>query len=175
MQKNETLKWLYSASGFSNPESDDNRFESMDHGLESVDQRLTQLLKSLSHYRLRLDSQVSDQYRIFERKVLAATLYRSDYDSLGHISPNSFPSLEDQRELIRVFEEVGILDSEMGVRIRSHFAKADEALEKLQAGAEWNIEDIFIIPLIRRTLSIVKWARRVKGRPRRDLRATPEI
>ena len=137
--------------------------ESADDQRESVDYRLAELRESLSHYRLRLDSRVSEQYRVFERKVLAAILYRADYDSLGHVSPDTFPDQEDQDELLRVFEEVDILDADMRRRIEAHFAKAKEALEKIQSKAERHIDDFFIIPLIRRTQALVNWAREQKA------------
>lgn len=156
VRKQNKLTWHYSSRGLS-------RAESVDDQRESVDHRLAELRESLSHYRLRLDSKVSEQYRVFERNVLAAILYRADYDSLGHIPADSFPTQEDQEELLRVFQEVDILDADMRRRIRDHFAKAKEALEKLQSKAEWNIDDFFIIPLIRRTQSLVAWAREQKA------------
>jgi len=131
--------------------------------LESVDQRLTELLGELSAFRLSLDSKVSDHYRVFERKVLAAILYRADFDSLGALKNERMPSVADREELERVFDEVGILNAEMKTRIHQHFAEAKESLRNLQKDRNWDIDDLFVIPLIRRTQSLVAWARTLRS------------
>ena len=131
--------------------------------VESVDQRLTELLKELADYRLRLNSSVSDQYRSFERNVLAAILYSVDYDSVGAFKNERMPSQGDRDELVAVFDEVGILNSEMKKRIRQHFAEAKKSLKKLQEDRDWDIDDLFVIPLIRRTQSLVAWARTLRA------------
>ena len=131
--------------------------------LESVDQRLTELLGQLSAFRLSLDSKVSDHYRVFERQALAAILYRGDFDSFGALKNETMPSQGDQDELEGVFDEVGILSSEMKTRIRRHFAEAKESLKKLQEDRDWDIDDLFVIPLIRRTQSLVAWARELRS------------
>lgn len=127
--------------------------------LESVDQRLSELTRELSDYRLRLDSRVSQEYTVFERKVLEAILYSADYDSMGALRRELPPTQDDQEQLIRVFRAVGILDDKMTKRIRAHFVRADEALGSLQDSSNVKLEDLFIIPLIRRTRSLVGWAR----------------
>ena len=63
---------------------------------------------------------------------------------------------------MRVFEEVGLLDATMRERIRAHFDRAEEAHETLQAAKEGiNLDDLFVIPLIRRTRSLVTSARKL--------------
>lgn len=131
--------------------------------LESVDQRLAELLKELVDYRLRLNSSVSEQYRNFERNVLEAILYSADYDSVGALKNERMPSQDDRDELVGVFDEVGILDSEMKNRIRRHFTEAKKSLTKLQKDRDWDIDDLVVIPLIRRTQSLVAWARTLRA------------
>ena len=156
------LVWLPVSRRLPVPDEDPTTFSQFSvrsHSLESVDQRLRELIRELSEYRLRLESKVSDRYKAFERTVLETILYSAAFDSMGALQRESPPSREDQEELIRVFNEVGILDSAMKTRIQAHFARADEALKTLQSPKHWKIEDLFIIPLIRRTQSLVARAR----------------
>ena len=138
-------------------------FGSKSPRLESVDQRLSDLARELTDYRLRLDSKVSQRYTVFEQKVLEAILYSADYDSMGALQRELPPSQDDQEQLIRVFQEVGILNENMTKRIRAHFVRAEEALSALRDPSEVRIEDLFIVPLIRRTRSLVEWARNLSA------------
>ena len=132
--------------------------------LESVDHRLRDLIRELQDYRLRLETKVSSRYREFERHVLEAILYSADFDTFGALHRISLPTSEDQNDLIGVFREVGILDSKMKDRIGVHFAQAKKSLKKLQRDTtSWNIDDVFIIPLMRRTRSLAAEARDLRA------------
>ena len=130
--------------------------------LESVDERLRDLGRELAAYRLRLESRVSQRYKEFERRVLEAILYSEKFDSIGALRSEEPPNQEDQRELMGVFSEVGLSSRTIRKRIRAHFLRAEAAHQSLQAaseGAGVHLEDLVIIPLIRRTRSLVSWAR----------------
>lgn len=157
--------WLPVSRRLPVPDEDQERLYHLhrySHNLESVDERLRDLTQDLSAYRLRLESEVSRRYKEFERQVLEAILYTSDFDSIGAFRNEAPPSQEDQSELMRVFDEVGLLDAKMKKRIGAHFDRAEEAHQTLQAANEGiNVDDLFVIPLIRRTRSLVTSARKL--------------
>ncbi|MYF93390.1 MAG: ATP-binding protein [Gemmatimonadetes bacterium] len=140
-------------------------FRRSPHGQWSVDHRLHELLRDLQAYRLGLESQVSEHYRDYQRDVLLALLYRADFDSMEAFQNEEPLSKEDQKELTHVFSEARLLDAAAGKRVREHFERAAAAHQTLHGPrGRWNFEDIAIIPLIRRTRSLVDGARRLRAR-----------
>ena len=130
-------------------------FNSWKHRLESVDQRLIELLRDLSKYRVRLDAYLSQRYKEFERAVLSIILYSEEFDRGPDFS--IAPTDEDKQQLIQAFGDAGLLDAEMTERIDRHFDEASSALEKLQTN---NLEfgDVTVLPLIPRTKAMVQLA-----------------
>ena len=130
--------------------------------LESVDMRLHALMSELMNYRLKLDAQLSEHYKEdFEKRVLETILYNKKYDQIKSLNLKSPPTQEEKEQLIRAFQEAGLLDPQMEERIDEHFDTAREALQRIskrKTGKGVDIADLFIIPLIGRTQSIVKFA-----------------
>lgn len=140
-------------------------FRRSSRGQWSVDNRLRELLRALQAYRLGLESQISEHYRDFQRDVLLALLYRSDFDSIEAFQSEEPLSQEDQEELTHVFSEARLLDAAAGERVREHFQRAAAAHQTLHGPrGRWNFEDLAIIPLIRRTRSLVDGARKLRAR-----------
>lgn len=136
-------------------------------GLESVDLRLQELLKELSRYKLRLDSQLSERYQEFEKRVLQMILYSKEHDQ---ISSFKFEELsdEDKKQLLQAFEVAGLMDPQMKERIDTHFKVAAQARKRLdQRSSDTSskskkvipLTDVFVIPLIRRTKAIIDYAK----------------
>ncbi|MBC8233002.1 ATP-binding protein [bacterium] len=135
--------------------------------LESVDMRLRALMSELMNYRLKLDAQLSEHYKEdFEKRVLETILYNKKYDQVKSLNLKSPPTQEEKEQLIRAFQEAGLLDPQMEERIDEHFDTAREALQRIskgKAGKGVDIADLFIIPLIGRTQSIVKFAEEMEN------------
>lgn len=159
--------WLPVSRRLPVSEEEEMDFERKSH-LESVDVRLNSLMRELVRYRLRLDKQLSEQYKNFERRVLREILYSKEYDQISSLSFGSAPTQEEKEHLIRAFEAAGLLDEQMRIRIDEHFEASREVLDRLSESRAENgtvpvdIKDIFIIPLIGRTVSIVKSAREIE-------------
>ncbi len=152
------------------PISDEEEIRPSSAQLESVDVRLRELMKELQTYRLSLEQKLSLQYKDFEKEVLSEILYSKEYDQLGSTRSMEIPKQEDKEQLIRAFQVAGLLDSSMKKRIEEHFNAATEALKnydiyaKTQKGTEksFPFDFLFIMPLIRRTKSIVQYARKLE-------------
>jgi predicted ATP-dependent endonuclease of OLD family len=132
--------------------------------LESVDHRLRELTEELRKYRFRLEAQLSDRYKSFEKRVLGIILYSQEHDQISSLHLNEPPVEEEDKELLlSAFQEAGLLDTQMRERIEKHFAVAQEVWGRLR-GPESKMEsdDLFILPLIPRTRSMVQEARELK-------------
>ena len=130
--------------------------------LESVDARLRVLGQQLSEYRALVERRASRRYEDFVGRVLEAMLYSERFDSVGALRAATPFNDEDRRDLMQVFEEVGLASDTINEKVRAHFQRTDEAHKSLHAtseGARVREEDLVIIPLIERTRSLVASAR----------------
>lgn len=131
--------------------------------LESVDLRLEELLEGIFHYHSRLNAQLSERYKEFERQVLSAILYNKDHDQL-HSLPPSLPTEAERTQLSGAFEAAGLLDGPMQSKIDDHFAAAEKAVERIHEGKKIGVEleDILVVPLIQRTQTMVEHAAKLE-------------
>ena len=135
--------------------------------LESVDVRLHVLLEGIFHYHSRLNAQLSERYREFEHQVLSVILYSKEHDQLDLILnsiPSKLPTITEKKQLLGAFKAAGLLDEQMRIRINEHFAAAEEVLKRIGKSGKfgWELEDILVIPLIRRTQAMVEHARKLE-------------
>ncbi|MFC1871624.1 AAA family ATPase [Chloroflexota bacterium] len=130
--------------------------------LESVDEKLRQLQNELINYRLKLDTQLNTRYKQFEKSIFQLLLYDKAYDAFD-LKTTTFQTGDDKPHLLSAFRAAGVLDTEMRKRIDSHFDTAEKAAQRMsmyKLGEEgYEIEDLFILPLIRRTGSMISLAR----------------
>ena len=133
--------------------------------LESVDLRLEELLESLSRYHSILNAQLSERYREFEHQVLSVILYSKEHDQFRLIRNStlqSFPTKVEKAQLLGAFESAGLLDEQMQSRINDHFTAAERVVKRIGENIDKNIgldlEDVLVLPLIRRTQAMVKCA-----------------
>ena len=130
--------------------------------LESVDVRLDTLLEGLFHYHSRLNTQLSERYREFERQVLSVILYNSkEHDQISSIS-YSLPTESEKKQLIGAFDAAGLLNKQMQSRIEEHFAAAEKVAKRIRDNVGLELEDILVAPLISRTKSMVEYARKLE-------------
>lgn len=129
--------------------------------VESVDLRLLELLAGLPHYYTSLNTQLYQRYRQFELQVLSEMLYSKDREQLELFPPAS-PTQEEKEQLLGAFKAAGLLDEQMQNRIDEHFAVAKEVLERFRAGDNLELQDLLVLPLVRRTQAMVEYARELE-------------
>ena len=131
--------------------------------VELVDLRLDELLDELSDYHSGLNTQLSKRYKEFEHQVLSVMLYNKEHDQIKSI-PSSLPTETEKTQLLRAFEAAGLLNKQMQRRIDEHFAAAEEALKRINESENigFGLEDFLVLPLIRRTKSMVEYARKLE-------------
>ena len=134
--------------------------------LESVDLRLKELLDRLSRYYLILNAQFSERRREFEGQALSTMLYnkeRDGFDSMfDSISSSPLPTKSEKTQLLKAFEATGFLDEKMQTQIDDYFTEAERVLKRISEGKHIRIKDIPVLPIIRRTQTMVKSARRLE-------------
>lgn len=133
--------------------------------LESVDMRLRELLEELSRYRLTLDAKLSERYKEFESKVLQMILYSKRLDRIETLSVTPLTQ-EEKDQLLRAFEVSKLLDQQMRTSVNEHFSVAGEAAKRitkyLATKKGVRLDDLLVIPLIRRTKSMVELSRKLE-------------
>ena len=133
--------------------------------LESVDERLSSLIKGLEKYHFSLNTELSGMRRDFQRQVLQAILYDKEHDAIDIFYKGSFtpPSEDDKQALLKAFKDVDLVGAGMEDRINNHFLAANDAASKLKRRDEgFDIDTLFSIPLINRTRTIVKFAQELE-------------
>ena len=131
--------------------------------LEAVDIRIRGLMEGLTHYHSGLNTWLSRRYKEFEHLVLSEMLYSKEHDQLDSI-PNSIrpslPTIAEKGQLLSAFQAAGLLDEQMQVRIDEHFAVAETVLKRIRKSEKVGIdlEDVLVLPLLRRTKAMVKFA-----------------
>ena len=125
------------------------------------------LLEDIFHYHSHLNTRLSKRYKEFEHQVLSAILYSKEHDQLDLILnslPSKLPTKTEKQQLLRAFKVAGLLDEQMRIRINEHFAAAEAALKRVSEREQvsWDIEDILIVPLIRRTQNMMEYARKLE-------------
>lgn len=131
--------------------------------LESVDECLNGLLDMLRAYRISLDSRMSELRKEFQKHALETILYDKQHDQLRDFSDFTPASDTEKQQLLKAFSDVGFLDSRITKRVEEHFRAADQAAEKMKRDERhFDIETLFIIPLMNRTKSMVKFAQELE-------------
>ena len=134
--------------------------------LESVDLRLEELLDRLSRYYLILNAQFSERRREFEGQALSTMLYNKESDGFDSmfdsISSSPLPTKSEKTQLLNAFESTGFLDEKMQTQIDDYFTEAERVLKRISEGKRIRIKDIPILPIIRRTQTMVKSASKLE-------------
>ena len=144
--------------------------------LESVDLRLEELLRELSHYYSRLNTRLSERYKEFEHEVLSVILYSKEHDQLDSILSSivsSLPTETEKDQLLRAFDDAGLLNEQMQSRINEHFGAIEKSIKGIKQFSETKISisdfnNILVFPLISRTKDMVEFARKLE-KYRKDL------
>ena len=123
-----------------------------------VDVRLSDLHKSLAEYYSRLNAQLAERYKAFEHQVLSAILYSKEQDQ-PDLFPSSMPTEAEREQLLRAFEDAGLLDEEMQRKINDHLSAAEKALRRFTEDPNaMEPRDILVLLLVGRTKLMVEYA-----------------
>ena len=149
------------------PVTEDEERHTRTERLESVDLRLEDLLEGLSRYYLILNAQFSERRREFEGQALSTMLYskeRDGFDSmLDSISSSPLPKKSEKAQLLNAFKATGFLDEKMQTQIDDYFTEAGRVLKRISEGKHIRIKDTPILPIIRRTQTMVESARKLEN------------
>ena len=128
---------------------------------------LEEMVEDIFEYHSHLNTRLSKRYKEFEHQVLSVILYSKEHDQLDLIlssMPSKLPTRSEKKQLVEAFKASGLLDKQMQTRINEHFAAAEEVLKRINESGKfsWDIEDILVVPLIRRTQAMVEYARKLE-------------
>ena len=128
---------------------------------------LEALLEDIFDYHSYLNTRLAKRYKEFEHQVLSAILYSKEHDQLDLIlssMPSKLPTITEKKQLLEAFKAAGLLDEQMQTRINEHFTAAEEVLKRVSKSGKfsWELEDILVVPLIRRTQAMVESARKLE-------------
>lgn len=126
----------------------------------TIDQRLTDLMRRLTVYQLQLESESSKLSSKFREQVFESMLYRQDFDELNLEQLEPVDPDEIKRKLNKAYNDLGLYSKETREKIALHSQKIGLALQKI---AQWKIDkknlqvnDVTPLSLLNRTLSMIK-------------------
>lgn len=157
--------WLPVTRRLPTTEEDDDVRRTIRRGprIESVDERLDEIISELSRYRIRLDALLAQEYKRFEREVLGLILYREEYANISDLNLE-FPTEIDKQQLLKAFREADLLDRAMAKRIDEHFEASKNAAEAVATQKNLDWKQVMVLPLIPRTKEMVRLATALEER-----------
>lgn len=123
-----------------------------------VDLKMQELTKSLLVYQLQLESEANKDAVKFKEEVLSLMLYNETFDKYDQNNISRFESTDTtsmQRDLFNAFKKLGIVQDKSEF-IRNHIKKIREVISRLSKSTSISFEDVFILSLINRTISIIE-------------------
>ena len=123
----------------------------------TVDIKLQELVKKLLVYQLQLESDVNRDSSKFKEEVLSLMLYNPLFDDIDYKNLDFFEKTDMssmQQDLYNAFNKLGVADDKKNL-IQNHIKKIKTAISKISKG-NFAREDIFVLGLINRTVSIIK-------------------
>ena len=123
-----------------------------------VDIKLQELLKKLIVYQLQLESEANKSANKFKEDSLSLMLYNESVDVYKEDNLKQIITTDPDQmrmELYKAFNVLGVA-KDKNKQIQTHIAKIKEVLSKIQEKKEIDINDVYILSLINRTLSIIE-------------------
>ena len=142
----------------------DEQMEDRNHYMmrDAVDGKLTDLLRDLAVYRLRLVEQANKYTNELNQEALSLLLYDDNTDNYNNINIGRFTSL-DPREiecaLKRVFCQMG---QNLDTRIQLHIAKLQEAIKSVEYQIPLSLDDLVALVLINKTMTLIDSSKKYK-------------
>lgn len=126
----------------------------------TIDQRLSDLMRRLTVYQLQLESESSKLSSKFREQVFESMLYKQEFDELNLEQLEPVEPDEIKRKLNKAYNDLGLSSKETREKIALHSQKIGLALQKI---AQWKIDkknlqvnDVTPLSLLNRTLSMIK-------------------
>lgn len=123
-----------------------------------VDIKLQELLKKLIVYQLQLESEANKSANKFKEDSLSLMLYDESVDVYKEGNMKQIMTTDTdlmKKDLYKAFSVLGVA-KDKNKQIQTHIAKIKEVLSKIQENRGININDVYILSLINRTLSIIE-------------------
>lgn len=157
LSKHINISWLSINRGNSVPTERDVRFDP-DRFRNMVDVKLRELVKRLGIYQLQLEQEANKSASKFKEECLSLMLFNESFDNPD---PRNIKSIEKtdtasmKEDLLQAFEVLGV-KKDKKTQIDIHIAKIKDVMSKISTTEDLSLEDIFILSLINRTLSIIE-------------------
>lgn len=126
----------------------------------TIDQRLSDLMRRLTVYQLQLESESSKLSGKFREQVFESMLYKHEFDELNLAELEPVEPDEIKKKLNKAYSDLGLSSKETREKIALHSQKIGLALEKI---AQWKsdkknlqVNDVTPLSLLNRTLSMIK-------------------
>lgn len=124
---------------------------------DTVDYKLQELEQNLTLYQLQLESDSNKVADKFKEDAISLMLYDINKDSYGSDAVERFASVDTkamQADLFKAYKALGVA-SDKKDSIQNHIQKIREVINKVKEKQELTLDDIFVLALIKRTLSII--------------------
>lgn len=132
--------------------------EYMERIRNTVDLKLQDLIKKLIVYQLQLESEANKSANKFKEEVLSLMLYNESVDvfkneNLQHITSTDTNSMK--KDLFSAFKALGVA-RDKSEQIQCHISKIKEVISNISTNHTTSIDDVFVLSLINRTISIIE-------------------
>lgn len=124
----------------------------------TVDLKLNELVKKLVLYQLQLELEANRSATKFKEECLSLMLYNKDSDDITHRNLRQIADTDIQsmkKDLFQAFNVLGVVKNKRD-QINNHISKIQEVKSKISEKKDLSLEDIFVLSLINRTLSIIE-------------------
>jgi predicted ATP-binding protein involved in virulence len=125
----------------------------------TIDQRLSDLMRRLTIYQLQLESESSRLSNKFRELVFESLLYKEEFDEIDLTKLQSVDPEEIKRQLIKAYKELGLSTKETQERITLHSQKIAHAIKKIERAKVSKeailVNDVTPLSLLNRTLSVI--------------------
>ena len=124
----------------------------------TVDLKLHDLIKKLIVYQLQLESEANKSANKFKEEALSLMLYNASVDvfkneNLQHVTSTDTTSMK--KDLFLAFKALGVAKDKSD-QIQCHISKIKEVISNISANHTISIDDVFVLSLINRTISIIE-------------------
>lgn len=151
------ISWLSVNRGTTDIQYLDSR-EVLERIKNMVDIKIERLVKLLGGYQLQLETEANTISNDFKKEVMAMMLYDPNIDSYNNdiLKDLSTVDINDlKNQLFKAFSTLGIA-KENRSSIEMHIKKIGDVLQKMSQGKTvLELNDVFILALVKRTLSII--------------------
>lgn len=122
-----------------------------------VDLKLQELVKKLIVYQLQLESEANKSANKFKEECLSLMLYNEHVDAFNTANINLIANTNTtsmKQNLSQAFKALGV-EKDKRDQINIHISKIKDVITKIESKDELDQNDIIVVSLINRTLSII--------------------